>query len=207
MMTMMMMKISPSLRPKTHPSKMTETKNPPNQVTKKPSWHHEPSQVYPNPFPMKLYEQGSHSSHQPLICSLNTLLKSKDTTSALVDEYPSPRRTTTQGPTGMETLSLVNPEDFATRTSITSSRASSSKSRSRLGKKSSSHSKRAARSPSKSRAKDNGAQVYALWTAAITAGFLVGFGAGYAWKEYLAGGGGGEDIKRVGCSWCGEGKR
>src|SRR5271154_3092765 len=159
---------------------------------------------------MKHYEQGfPHfpTRHRLILCSLNTLLKSKDTTSALVDEYPSPRRTTTQGPTGMETLSLVNPEDFATRTSITSSRTSSSKSRSRLGKKSSSHSKRGARSPSKSRAKDNGAQVYALWTAAITAGFLVGFGAGYAWKEYLAGGGGGEDIKRVGCAWCGEGKR
>jgi hypothetical protein len=148
----------------------------------------------------------SRTSSQ-LTFSLNSLLKSKDTTSALVDEYPSPRRTTTQGPTGMETLSLVNPEDFATRTSITSSRASSSKSRSRPGKKSSSHSKRGARSPSKSRARDNGAQIYALWTAAITAGFLVGFGAGYAWKEYLAGGGGGEDIKRVGCAWCGEGKR
>lgn len=35
----------------------------------------------------------------------------------------------------------------------------------------------------------------------------MGFGAGYAWKEYLAGGAGGEDIKRVGCAWCGEGKR
>jgi hypothetical protein len=104
---------------------------------------------------------------------------------------------------GMESLSLLTPEEFATRTSVTNSRASSSKSRSRTGKKS--HSKRAPRTPSKARNKDNGAQIYALWTAAITAGFLVGFGAGYAWKEYLAGGS--EDVRRVGCAWCGDGKR
>jgi hypothetical protein len=133
--------------------------------------------------------------------SLSTLLRSKDTTAT---EYHSPRRNATQGPMGMESISLLAAEDFANRTSIPASR-SSSKSNSRLGKKS--HSKRGARSPSKSRSKDNAAQVYALWTAAITAGFLVGFGAGYAWKEYLAGGGGGEDVRRVGCAWCGEGKR
>lgn len=134
--------------------------------------------------------------------SLSTLFKSKDAT--ITDEIHSPRRTTAQGPLGMESISLVNPEDFATRTSITSSRASSSKSQSRLGKRS----KRTPRSNQKPRAKDNGAQVYALWTAAITAGFLVGFGAGFAMKEYLAGGGGGgEDVRRVGCSWCGDGKR
>jgi hypothetical protein len=105
----------------------------------------------------------------------------------------------------MESLALVTPEEMANRTSITTSRASSSKSHSRLGKKS--RSKRGARSPSKSRSKDNGAQIYALWTAAITAGFLVGFGAGYAWKEYLAGGTGGGDVRKVGCTWCGDGKR
>ena len=138
-------------------------------------------------------------------CSLSTLLKSKDATSAILDEFPSPRRTTAQGPMGMESISLVTPEEFATRTSIASSRASSSKSNSRLGKKS--HSKRRGRSSSKYQTKENGAQAYALWTAAITAGFLVGFGAGYAWKQYLAGGGGGEDVRRVGCSWCGDGKR
>ena len=106
---------------------------------------------------------------------------------------------------GMESLSLLTPEEFATRTSVTNSRASSSKSRSRTNKKS--HSKRTPRTPSKVRNKDNGAQVYALWTAAITAGFLVGFGAGYAWKEYLAGGSGSEEVRRVGCAWCGDGKR
>ena len=150
---------------------------------------------------MKPYEQGIF----PTILSnpsLSTLFKSKD--AGMIDEFPSPRRTTTQGPMGMESLSLVSPEEFATRTSLTTSRASSSKSHSRLGKK---HSKRPPRSVSKSRNKDNQAQVYALWTAAITAGFLVGFGAGYAWKEYLAGGSGGEDIRKVGCSWCGDGKR
>lgn len=114
-----------------------------------------------------------------------------------------------QGPTGMETLSLVTPDELATRTSRSpSSRASSSRSQtsSRLGKKSSSRSKRAPRTSSKSHSKENGAQVYALWTAAITAGFLVGFGAGYAWKEYLAGAGG--EVRRgVGCAWCGDGKR
>jgi hypothetical protein len=104
----------------------------------------------------------------------------------------------------MESLSLVNPEEFATRASMTTSRASSAKSHSRRGK--TSHSKRSPRSQSKSRSKDNAAQIYALWTAAITAGFLVGFGAGYAWKEYLAGSGG-EDVRRVGCAWCGDGKR
>jgi hypothetical protein len=124
----------------------------------------------------------------------------------MTDELPSPRRTTTQGPMGMETLSLVTPDELATRTSrSTSSRASSSRS-SRRGKKSSSRSKRAPRSSSKSHRKENGAQVYAIWTAAITAGFLVGFGAGYAWKEYLTGGAG-EDVRRVSCSWCGDGKR
>src|SRR5579859_6600373 len=107
---------------------------------------------------------------------------------------------------GMESLSLITPEEFATRTSVTNSRASSSKSRSRTGGGKKSHSKRAPRSQSKTRNKDN-AQVYALWTAAITAGFLVGFGAGYAWKEYLAGGSGSEDVRRVGCAWCGDGKR
>jgi len=140
--------------------------------------------------------------------SLSTFLKSKDAT--VLEEYPSPRRMTSQGPMGMESLSIVGPEEFVTRSMTsskpTSSRASSSKSTSsRLGKKS--HSKRSSRSPSKSRPKDNGAQVYALWTAAITAGFLVGFGAGYAWKEYLAGGTTSEDVRRVGCAWCGEGKR
>ena len=105
---------------------------------------------------------------------------------------------TAQGPLGMESLSLVNAEDFATRTSQITSRASSSKSRSKK-------SKRSPRSLSKARNKDNAAQMYALWTAAITAGFLVGFGAGYAWKEYLAGGG--DEVRRVGCTWCGEGKR
>jgi hypothetical protein len=75
----------------------------------------------------------------------------------MIDEFPSPRRTITQGPLGIESLSLVSPEDFATRTSHTTSRASSSKSHSRLGKK---RSKRPPRSPSKSRNKDNQAQVY-----------------------------------------------
>lgn len=154
---------------------------------------------------MKHYEQGNYFSlpTKRSYISLSTLLKSKDTT--LTDEFPSPRRTTTQGPMGIESLSLVNPEDFATRTSLTTSRASSSKSHARVSKKS----KRTPRSNSKPRAtKDNGAQVYALWTAAITAGFLVGFGAGFAWKEYLAGGSGGsEEVRRVGCSWCGDGKR
>lgn len=105
----------------------------------------------------------------------------------------------------MESIAIVTPDELANRTSIATSRASSSKSHSRLGKKS--HSKRALRSPSKSHNKDKGAQVYALWTAALTAGFLVGFGAGYAWKQYLAGGTGGEDVRRVGCTWCGDGKR
>jgi hypothetical protein len=114
----------------------------------------------------------------------------------------SPRRST--GPMGIESLSLVNPEEFATRASMTTSRASSAKSHSRAGKKS--RGKRSPRSQSKSRSKDNAAQIYALWTAAITAGFLVGFGAGYAWKEYIAGGGG-EDVRRVGCTWCGDTKR
>lgn len=140
-----------------------------------------------------------------LRASLSTLLKSKDATSAFIDDLNSPhRRSSTQGPMGIESLSLVNPEEFATRTSLTTSRASSAKSHSRLGKKS--HSKRSPRSTSKSRNKDNAAQVYALWTAAITAGFLVGFGAGYAWKEYLAGSGT-EDVRRVGCVWCGDTKR
>ena len=139
--------------------------------------------------------------------SLSTLLRSKEPTAT--DETQSPRRTTAQGPMGMETLSLVTPDELATRTSRSaSSRASSSRSctSSRPGKKSASRSKRAPRSSSKSRSKENGAQVYALWTAAITAGFLVGFGAGYAWKEYLTGRAG-EDVRRVGCTWCGDGKR
>jgi hypothetical protein len=119
-----------------------------------------------------------------------------------MDDMSSPRRST--GPMGIESLSLVNPEEFATRASMTTSRASSAKSHSRAGKKS--RGKRSPRSQSKSRSKDNAAQIYALWTAAITAGFLVGFGAGYAWKEYIAGGGG-EDVRRVGCTWCGDTKR
>jgi hypothetical protein len=153
---------------------------------------------------MKPCEQGT--SHSLLVThpSLSTLLRSKDASAAL-EEHPSNQRPTLQGPLGIETLTLLNPEEFATRTSITSSRASSSKSTSRVGKKS--RSKRNTRPASKPRSKETAAQVYALWTAAITAGFLVGFGAGYAWKEYLAGRGGTEDVRRVGCAWCGEGKR
>jgi hypothetical protein len=132
--------------------------------------------------------------------SLSTLLKNKDA----LEDFASPRRIIAQGPTGMETLSLVSPEEFVTRASVASSRASS-KSNSRLGRKS--HSKRGSRSPPKVPSKERQAQIYALWTAAITAGFLVGFGAGYAWKEYLVGGGGSEDVRQVGCTWCGEGKR
>ena len=144
-------------------------------------------------------------SEEALRSGLSTFLKSKEAT--ILEEYPSPRRMSSQGPMGMESLSLVGPEEFATRSIPSSkpgsSRASSAKN-SRMGKKS--H-KRNSRSPSKSRPKDNGAQVYALWTAAITAGFLVGFGAGYAWKEYLGGGATSEDVRRVGCTWCGDGKR
>jgi len=152
--------------------------------------------------PRTLPSLGNPISDDALRASLSTLLKSKDASSALMDDMSSPRRST--GPMGIESLSLVNPEEFATRASMTTSRASSAKSHSRAGKKS--RGKRSPRSQSKSRSKDNAAQIYALWTAAITAGFLVGFGAGYAWKEYIAGGGG-EDVRRVGCTWCGDTKR
>jgi hypothetical protein len=130
--------------------------------------------------------------------SLSSLLKSKDAA-----EFQSPPRRSGQAPSGIESISLVEAEEFATRSaSIPISRASSSKS-SRRGKKSKSSNSKS----TKPRSKDRNAQMYALWTAAITAGFLVGFGAGYAWKEYLTGGTSGEDARRVGCAWCGEGKR
>ena len=136
--------------------------------------------------------------------SLSTLLKSKEA-SAVVEEHSPTQRATAQGLMGMESLALLNPEEFATRTSITSSRTASTKSNSHVGRKA--RSKRTPRSSPKLRGNENGAQAYALWTAAITAGFLVGFGAGYAWKDYLTGGNRTEDIRRVGCAWCGEGKR
>jgi hypothetical protein len=154
----------------------------------------------PQPLSDEALRARSPSPASHLTYSLSTLLRSKDATSAFIEEFPSPRRMTAQGPMGIESLSLVNPEDFATRTSQITSRASSHKSRSKKSKS------RSPRSLSKSRSKDNhAAQMYALWTAAITAGFLVGFGAGYAWKEYLAGSG--DEVRRVGCTWCGEGKR